>query len=100
MKVKELKDIIAYLEDGGRKTLEGSVEKFIKDSKSFGFDDEYIFNTQQSNGMTPHEEWQERYSSYTNLLNYVRERHASEYKHAYQNSYHPIHGWRKKEINV
>ncbi len=100
MKVKELKDIIAYLEDGGRKTLEGSVEKFIEVSKSYGFNDEFIFERQQDNGMTPHEEWQERYSSYTNLLNYVRERHASEYKHAYQNSYHPIHGWRKKEINV
>ena len=53
MKVKELKDIIAYLEDGGRKTLEGSVEKFIEVSKSYGFNDEFIFERQQDNGMTP-----------------------------------------------
>ena len=49
MKVKELKDIIAYLEDGGRKTLEGSVEKFIEVSKSYGFNDEFIFERQQDN---------------------------------------------------
>lgn len=98
MKIKELKDIVAYLEEDGLNLLQGSAEKAITFAKEeLGFSDEALYKIVTPSGMTLAEEWQQRWSSYTNLINWIKLNCENDYQGKYYASYHPIFGWRKKE---
>ena len=67
MKIKELKDIIVYLENEGKSNLTTTVEKAVEESLSKGVHTDYIYKP-MPNGMTLYEEWADKYSNYTNLI--------------------------------
>ena len=94
MKVKEFKDIIAWLSDPNNKVMYGSLENAIHFAKTeLNMTDDAIYNNVTPSGMTLYEEWAERYASYTNLINWARKHCKNKYDGAYYMSKHSIFGW-------
>ena len=94
MKVKEFKDIIAWLSDPDNDIINGSLERALYVAKhEMGMTDDAIYKNVTPLGMTLYEEWAERYASYTNLVNWARKHHFHKYDNAYYMSKHPIFGW-------
>lgn len=96
MKVKEFKDIIAWLSDPDNDVINGSLERALYFAKhEMGMTDDAIYNNVTPLGMTLYEEWSERYASYTNLVNWARKHCFHKYDGAYYMSKHSIFGWSK-----
>lgn len=94
MKVKEFKDIIAWLSDPDNNVINGSLERALYFAKhEMGMTDDAIYNNVTPTGMTLYEEWAERYASYTNLINWARKHCFHKYDGAYYMSKHSIFGW-------
>lgn len=94
MKVKEFKDIIAWLSDPDNKVMYSSLENAIHFAKTeLNMTDDAIYNNVTPSGMTLYEEWAERYASYTNLINWARKHCKNKYDGAYYMSKHSIFGW-------
>lgn len=94
MKVKELKDIIAYLEttDELQKTINTVVERALAN----GWTQDTIFKIKMPNGLTPYQEWKDKYSNYTNLIMNLRKYQKNKYEGMYYMSKHSIFAWRNK----
>jgi hypothetical protein len=96
LKVKEFKDIIAWLSDPDNDVINGSLERALYVAKNYmGMTDDAIYNNVTPLGMTLYEEWAERYASYTNLINWARKHCFHKYDGAYYMSKHSIFGWSK-----
>lgn len=81
MKVKDLKNIIAYMQLNDW-DMDRDVDTIVADAKaSGGLTDEDIYERKGKNGMTLYEEWEERYRNYTNLINWM-----------YKNKFEAIYG--------
>ena len=81
MKVKDLKNIIAYMQLRDWE-MDRDVDDMVANAKAQGwFTDEDIYERKGKNGMTLYEEWEERYRNYTNLINWI-----------YKNKFEAIYG--------
>ena len=67
MKVKELKDIITYLNTEGKEQLSTKVDELVEKVLNKGVHTDFVYKP-MPNGMTLYEEWADKYSNYTNLI--------------------------------
>ena len=91
MKVKELKDIIVYLNTDAKSQLTTEVDKLVEKMLKDGTDPSYIYNT-MPNGMTLYEELKDKYSNYTNLILNLSKYQKNRYKgmYNYQKKYESV----------
>jgi len=87
MKIKDLKNIIAYMEIYDI-DMDKMLNDRVADAKALGgLSDADIYERHTTNvgggknGMTLYEEWEERYRNYTNLINWI-----------YNNKFEAIYG--------
>tara|TARA_X000001382_G_scaffold104891_1_gene80018 strand:- start:378 stop:656 length:279 start_codon:yes stop_codon:yes gene_type:complete len=91
MKVKELKDIIVYLNTNAKSQLTTEVDKLVEKMLKDGTDPSYIYNT-MPNDMTLYEELKDKYSNYTNLILNLSKYQKNQYKgmYDYQKKYESV----------